>query len=262
LTLFVPQAQVSNRTFTDDNDRPGSERIWLNRQAKLVGAFAVLCNFSMILIFFFVRETKLATASENHKQRRTLNYISLEELNKIFIVDTTKCWRYYINHVLLRSIHNVGYEVGIYEDRLHIEESMHFWSTKRLDRKKKQEEEAESEKTAQVEQVEEISVSASGALADEGTPRRRNVEYDARYRRAARSSDNNINPDLGPRHMSAEHEQTLASAAAPEPDYPDPPDQPHPNSFAAGLQSPDGRLNRFVRDIPNALDDDDIRRAG
>ncbi len=166
----------------------------------------------MVLIYFFVPETKLATTREDKK--RTLNYISLEELNQIFTVRTRDCRRYYINHVALRKIHNTLQRFGLIKGKpLHIEDSMHFWSKDRLDRKRRRQEEdaAEgSENTEHGEDLGEKDDDAAGAVHDEG--------------RTARSS----NPDAITRadlpsvadtggSIGFQHEQT--------------PSQPDPDSF-------------------------------
>ncbi|ETN38614.1 uncharacterized protein HMPREF1541_06651 [Cyphellophora europaea CBS 101466] len=142
LTLFVPRAQVSSKTYTQSGssqgvqttDEDGADPAWLSRQATLVGVFVGFCTLSFILVYLFVPETKLATTREDN--RRTLNYISLEELNQIFLVRTHECIHYYIGHVAWGTLNNFLYRFGLRKEKVIIEESMHYWVKDGLKRKK------------------------------------------------------------------------------------------------------------------------------
>ena len=175
MTLFVPQAQVSNTPFSNRHHTPAhQEQDWLTRQAELIGAFVILCTFSMVLIYFCVPETVLATTRKDKK--RTLNYISLEELNQIFAVSFSDCRRYYINHVARRSIHNLLHMLGLRKEKMDIEESMHFWAKEELVRQRPQDA-ADSDTSGQRgESVDGEGEKMSGdrAVHDEGLPATRN----------------------------------------------------------------------------------------
>ncbi len=106
----MPQALVTNTTYTSTRLKPVTseqreiaKHDWLIRQAKPLGVFTGLCTLSLVLIYFFVPETKLATKSKVEKKKIT--YISLEELNPIFNVRTRDFWRYQTSHII-PYVHN------------------------------------------------------------------------------------------------------------------------------------------------------------
>lgn len=139
LTLFVPQAQVSPTSAVADPNRQSKTQqqqnvAWQHLQAKLLGAFVGFIVLAFILIFCLVPETNAAATA---KGRRTLSYMSLEELNHIFKVRTIDFINYQFKHAIPWAVKRVGYCVGLC-DRPHLE-VMHFWTTS-----VKQEKEAES----------------------------------------------------------------------------------------------------------------------
>lgn len=107
-------------------------------------------------------ETKLATTREDNK--RTLNYISLEELNQIFQVRTHECIRYYVRHVAWGRVNNALCWIGLRgRDRwVRIDDSMHFWVMDGLRRGKKSE--------VEVEEKEEGTQTANGDGGGDGDP--------------------------------------------------------------------------------------------
>lgn len=135
LTLFVPLFQVSSTTHPNNaaagidgnttdcdatapldslliiSDALSSPADWGNRQAQLLGAFVCFATLSFFLIFFFVPETKLAASGR--RSVRSINYISLEELNHIFKVHTRDFVRWQLTKVLPYQWEIVKYVLGI-----------------------------------------------------------------------------------------------------------------------------------------------------
>lgn len=162
LTLFVPQFQVSSTTHPNSatlavgnstaecdsiaqfdtltiiSDGLSSPADWGNRQAQLLGAFVCFATLSFLLIFFFVPETKLAASGR--KSVRSINYISLEELNHIFKVHTRDFIRWQLTKVLPYQWEIVKYLLGVgkvegqtrEKPRLEV---MHIWAEDRRDNK-------------------------------------------------------------------------------------------------------------------------------
>jgi hypothetical protein len=134
LTLFVPLFQVASTTHPGSNTTPfgnalenctatasldtlnivsdslQGETNWAVRQAKLLGTFVAFGFLSFLLIYFFVPETKVAASGK--KSRRTINYISLEELNNIFKLRTRDHIRYQIFEVLPYELEILKYLIG------------------------------------------------------------------------------------------------------------------------------------------------------
>ena len=156
LTLFVPQAQVSTssavtggdhsknntlpQTSTLDNcnvtdlqdvlvifrDGVNGGSHWADIQAKLLGAFVGFGVLSLLLIYFFVPETKLAAAG---KKSRTINYISLEELNHIFKVHTREFIIWQVTEVLPYEVQVVKYILGRRKEEGYPQlKHLHIWA--------------------------------------------------------------------------------------------------------------------------------------
>ena len=157
LTFSVPLAQTVGET---------SGPQWLSAQAKLCGGFVGSATCSLILIYFFVPETKVATTWEDEK--RTVSYISLEELNQIFQVTIGDCIRYHV--------YVTGYYIARTLSQLHlrkepdpIEHSMHYWA--KVERPKAKQAEADnnsSEHTLSSPSDQERSDEREGARPDTG----------------------------------------------------------------------------------------------
>ncbi len=88
LTLFVPELTQA-LTYGDNKYESG--------QSRLLGIFAGFNILAFLLIFFFVPDTAGATLQ---KDERSLNYMSLEELNYIFGVPTLQHIQYQLREVV------------------------------------------------------------------------------------------------------------------------------------------------------------------
>ena len=294
LTLFAPQAQVTAHPYHDDKRNsvssmlehlsPSSsaaslaadmrvalssdleERVWLIRQARLVGAFTAFCFASLVLIFFFVPETKLATAREDD-DKRVLNYISLEELNQIFSVRTKDCWTYYAKHVGARTINNILYHLRLRHGWLPIEGSMHFWSEKRLDRDSGAgRSSGESEQTEDGHESE--STKMSGAVHEEDVSRPQHAS-DVEMRRFSRRTGSG--DEIAPHPRSERTAGTPPRPARTPPQVQQIPRKPLPNLPSVvdtggniGFRPPDPDLESDSRprpDAPSQPDPDAFRHA-
>lgn len=96
LTLFVPELTTALLNYNG------------NGQSSLLGVFVGFNILSFVLIFFFVPETAGATLG---KEEGSLNYISLEELNYIFGVSTTKHIAYQLKHVVPWTLRRLRWRV-------------------------------------------------------------------------------------------------------------------------------------------------------
>ena len=164
----MPRAQVSAPGSQASN---GTDPVWLNHQAILVGSFVALCTVSFILIYFLVPETKLATTTEDKK--RTLNYISLEELNQIFAIRTRDCINYYINHVAARRLNNMLYYLRLRSEWKDIQHSMHFWAEDPMKRHRKPNENGNESESTTVQENQhdgDGGHSTAEAVHDENSP--------------------------------------------------------------------------------------------
>lgn len=92
LTLFVPLAQVTQAV---ESTVSAKENYALG-QMKLLSYFVVLNIVSMVLNFCFVRETQGLVFQQ---QERSLNYLSLEEVNSVFDVKTKDHFAYQCREV-------------------------------------------------------------------------------------------------------------------------------------------------------------------
>ena len=101
---------------------------WTDIQAKLLGAFVGFGVLSLILIYLFVPETKLAAAGK--KGKRNINYLSLEELNHIFKVYTRDFIRWQLFEVLPYEVEIFKYIIGMRKDKPQLE-VLHRWAEDR-----------------------------------------------------------------------------------------------------------------------------------
>ncbi|KAH7095946.1 hypothetical protein FB567DRAFT_44571 [Paraphoma chrysanthemicola] len=109
LALVVPQLTRALASFpADDIDVHTGE-------SRLLGIFSGLNILSLILIFFLVPETAGATLGSNDSQG--LNYISLEELNYIFNVKTSKHISYQVRVMVPWAWDMVKYKWNIHVRR-------------------------------------------------------------------------------------------------------------------------------------------------
>ncbi len=98
---------------------------WTQIQAKLLGAFVGFGILSLLLIYFFVPETKMA--AKGKKSTRTIYYISLEELNHIFKVYTRDFIRWQLTKVLPYEVEIIKYIIGVRKEKPKLE-PLYRWS--------------------------------------------------------------------------------------------------------------------------------------
>lgn len=266
LTLIVPQAQVStdssvsgshgstenatlerndinkcNATVLQDSlvvfrDALNGGSDWADTQAKLLGAFVGFGTLSFILIFLFVPETKLAAAGRD--STRTINYISLEELNHIFKVHTRDFIRWQFTEVLPYEIEIAKYIVGIRRDRPDRLKVMHRWAKDRRDDGDNDGNTNAADEAAQracAEEVEEVQRAYNpGPNDSRRTPSRQQRHHQGAQRRAIHESeDNKLSPLIPPNPMYQQPERAGSRDWHPS-THPSAEESPPPSTSHAG----------------------------
>ena len=147
--MFVPQAQVSTtsavagQSSSDQSSQNPDNELWRHLQAKLLGAFAGFTVLSFLLIFFLVPETN---AAATEKGKRTMSYMSLEELNHIFKIETWSFINYQVRHATPWAVRSVGHLLRLC-DKPHLE-VMHFWASEKEEKDKKGDTENDESQTS------------------------------------------------------------------------------------------------------------------